>query len=124
MNQFEELYRIWNQWLYLYEEEIGINDILERKGFRCIAIYGMGDGAIHLINSLQKTKVNVRYVIDENEEEYSIPVSIIGVKNVSNEVDVVVDTRPCSSDEDRYSMEDVLGCKVISLADIIFDMLE
>ena len=90
----EEFYHIFDQWLTLMEDGIGIDSILERRGYHKVAIWGMGTMAIHFLKALEHGSVSVEYAVDKLPAEYYANVKIISAEEVSAHVDVIVYTNP------------------------------
>jgi hypothetical protein len=120
----EEFYHIFDQWLTLMEDGIGIDTILERKGYYKIAVWGMGTMAIHFLKALEHSKVSVEYAVDKSATEYYVNVKVISKDKVYDHVDAIVYTNPNENLEEIQDVADRLNCDVVSLADVIFDNMK
>ncbi len=120
----EEFYHIFDQWLTLMEDGIGIDSILERRGYHKVAIWGMGTMAIHFLKALEHGSVSVEYAVDKLPAEYYANVKIISAEEVSAHVDVIVYTNPDADLKEIQTAADRLNCDVVSLADVIFDNMK
>lgn len=124
LKMIEEFYHILDQWLTLDEEGISIESILEKKGYRRVAVYGMGTMAIHFIKALENSSVSVEYAIDKSFAEYYANVKIVAEDDVLGQIDVIVCTNPNENVEAVQKIADRLNCDVVSLADVIFDNMK
>ncbi len=122
MNRFEELYRILNEWMYLHERGKKVSDILLDKGLENIALYGMGDCAIHLIKELEGSKSRIKCLIVDDKSEYDVPIPVVKLGDRIDEVDCIICTVPVIDDESKKLLSEKYCCKVIILADVIFEM--
>lgn len=121
LKMFEEFYHIFDQWITLYENGVGIDSIFKKNGFQKVAIYGMGTMAMHLIKALENSNVQVVCAIDKYKAVFYPDVQVVTLEDVKDIPDVVIYTNP---NEDLSVIEKIskrLGCSVFSLADIIFD---
>lgn len=123
MNRFEELYRILNEWMYLHEEGKKLSDILLDKGVNSIAIYGIGDCAIHLIKECMGTDLRIECLIVDDKSEYDISLPIVKKGEEIRNVDCIVSTVPMMDVEAKKLLSEMYCCKVVTLADAVFEMI-
>lgn len=123
LRMFEEFYHIFDQWITLYENGIGIDSIFRKHGLHKVAIYGMGTMAIHMIRELENTDVCVVCIIDKNRADYFPNIHTQTLDEVTIIPDVVIYTNPNETMEMINCLSEKLQCKVMSLSDIIFDNL-
>lgn len=123
VDKIKTFYHIMDQWLTLYEERRTIGDILIANGYLTIAIYGMGTMGVHLIESLKKSKVKIKYVIDSSVAVYCNGVTTKTLEDCMDVVDAVIYTNPNEKVEVIKEINEKFSCKVISLEDVVFDNL-
>lgn len=120
----EEFYHIFDQWLTLIEDGVGIDSILERRGYYKVAVWGMGTMAMHFFKALEHSKVSVEYAVDKSAKEYYTNVKVISEDEICRHVDAIVYTNPDENLEKIQVVADKLNCDVVSLADVIFDNMK
>lgn len=81
LNMFEEFFHILDQWMTLHEDGINLSMILEEKGYREIAVYGMGNMATHIVQELKDSPVNVLYIIENTSDSYYVDAEIKSLEN-------------------------------------------
>lgn len=119
----EEFYHIFDQWLTLYEERVGVDSILIGYKYYNVAIYGMGTMAMHLIAALKESQVSIKYIIDKNSADFYTDVKVVSLEEVKEPVDVIICTCIDENYETIKQLSERLNCSVVSLADIVFENL-
>ena len=123
INKNQTLFQIASFWLFEIYNGKSISSYFEEKKIRSVAIYGVGILGRILILALQKTDVQIIYLIDRREftEINNIPVIKTNDSRI-NEVDAIIVT-PIYEFENikTISLKDI-KCKIISLEDIIYAM--
>lgn len=123
INKNQTLFQIASFWLFELYNGKSISSYFEEKKIRSVAIYGVGILGRILILALQKTDVQIIYLIDRREftEINNIPVIKTNDSRI-NEVDAIIVT-PIYEFENikTISLKDI-KCKIISLEDIIYAM--
>lgn len=117
----EEFYHIFDQWLTLYEEGVGVDSILIGYKYYNVAIYGMGTMAMHLIAALKESQVSIKYIIDKNSADFYTDVKVVSLEEVKEPVDVIICTCIDENYETIKQLSERLNCSVVSLADIVFE---
>ena len=119
-----ELYKVLNQWMTLYEQGRGIDEILLENQIHAVAIYGYGNMAIHLYNALISSEITVCGIIDKRaseNHEFVIKIPVVDEIIPSWEIDAIIVTEPLASDVLLREIEDRNGIRVIRLSDVVFD---
>lgn len=75
--RFEAFFRILNQWMFLRENGVSLEEYFHMRNIKKIAIYDMGNMAGHLIAELKNSDVDICYIYDKSgrEYDYGIPVA-------------------------------------------------
>ena len=122
---FEEFFHIFDQWMTLHEDGISLDMILKRKGYKRVAIYGMGSMAMHVIQELRDSSVEVLYVIERIKESYytEIEVKTLGDTDLQ-EVDMIICTLELKDKEIRKELYERTNAKICSLSEVVFDNIE
>ena len=107
------------QWIHNLQVGKSISNYLTEKGFREIAIYGMGDLGKALLNELNKSGIIVSYVIDKNAGEIFLEIPVITPDSEFESVDAVIVTPFLQFEPIKEMLRRKINCPILSIADII-----
>lgn len=117
------LFRIVNQWLSAKQDNKNIADYLLNKGYKNIAIYGLGYIGRTLLKELKGTEILVNYVIDNSiETAEDDSVSVYNMNDSLEVVDAVIVTAVTWFDEIKEQLSKKIDCDVISFEQIVYEM--
>ena len=125
IDKFKSYYHMVNQWLAIKQNGKRLTDYLETKGYKTIAIYGLGEMGRSLINELEKSKIEIAYGLDKviGNSFDSIKTYLLDeIEDIKEDVDVVIVTAIFAFDEIYNNIVDNFNCPIISLEDIIYDV--
>lgn len=114
--------QIYSEWMEKKFENKEISDYLVNKGFRTIAIYGLGPMGRRLLEDLDNKEVEVKYVIDKNMIEMEHQISIKTLDGELDPVDAVIVTAVYEFDGIKEQLEDRVSYPIFSLEQIVFEM--
>lgn len=111
-------YQLFDQWLLNYERGIKVEDYFLTNGYKCIAIYGMKEFGLHLLNELKDSKVTVEYAIDKNLS--IIPAGVVGYGPGDElpKVDAIVVTASYYFSEIKEQLKNN-DCDIVSIDDVV-----
>lgn len=104
-SDYQVFYTILLQWIRLQQEGHSLTEYFNKKNYKTVAIYDMNELGVALLNELQDTGIEVKYIIENDMQsgnagykvvtEYDdfIPVDVIVVTTVHDYVDVVTRLR-------------------------------
>lgn len=120
VNKFRQYYFLLNKWIQLKQKRINFEEYFIKRGYRTIAIYGMGEIGTHLLEELKGTDINIKCVIDKENISLNIPI----IKNVTNHlnVDAIVVTPIFAFDSIKNEIEKLTNISVISIEEIVFGL--
>lgn len=131
MNKAEELlyssnknflqFQMMNQWVKLKQKKNSFSSYFEDRGYRQIAIYGMGVIGQTLLDELQGSNVDVIYGIDRNANKAYSQVMVLPLNAEFPTVDAVVVTVIESFEEILQGLKEKFHCPIISLMDVVYD---
>lgn len=123
INKFKQYYNLYGYWIELKNKNIHLETYFKERGFKSIAIYGMGDVGMQFAMELENSSIQVKYVLDENV--YSDRV-IFDVKNIEDanlpEVDAVVVTPVFAYDKIQQQIKSKFHCPIISIEDVVYSL--
>lgn len=116
-----EMLRLLNHWLAKKQRGQSIQDFFMEREISTIAIYGMGILGERLYEELRNSSVSVLYGIDRNARSCMEEITVLEPDGDLDEVDAVIVTVAGSFDEIRKVLAKKLSCKIIDLADVIYN---
>ena len=82
----------------------------------------MGELGTRLYEELKDSNIVIKYVADKSSSINMPDVNIIDVKDMTDDVDVIVVTPIFAMDDIRIMLEKRLNCPIISLEDIVYEI--
>ena len=129
--QLQRFEKLVNRKLYKYNlymnlsekwEQLGetkIVDYLKFRGYKSIAIYGIGIFGQRLLKELSGTDIAVLYCIDKRKDNKKVQCPIYSVEEKWPDADVIIVTPVFSYNEIKKILVTKCDCDVISLEDVI-----
>lgn len=122
VDKYKSYYNVLNQWLILKEEGKSIENYFINKGYKKIAIYGMGEMGNRLFEELENSSIEVAYGIDKNAFSSYSELQVVSIDDNLELVDAIIVTAIF----DFYRIEELLGkkieCPVVSLEEVVFEV--
>lgn len=110
---------ILEEWIAMYRHGRRVADVLDERGIREIAIYGMGILGSHLYQELKTSGMSVKYIIDRRPLKgvYNAEICSPGVE--LENVDVVIVTPVYQFEEIERNIRQVNDVLVVSLRELL-----
>jgi len=119
--KFKNYYYLANHWLDLKQNNISIAGYFEDNNINTIAIYGMGEMGKRLIKELKDSNIDVKYVVDKNENlVIDDDIKIVAKESIFQQVDALIVTATFAFNEIKKELEEKVSFPVISLEDVIY----
>lgn len=122
LRKMGEFYNILIQWLSIRQEGKTLVSYFTQNEYGKIAIYGMKELGERLYDELKDSEVEVKYIIDKNADALYADVDVVTPYDPLEEVDAIVVTAIHYFDEIEMMLEEKVGCPIISLEDIVYDI--
>lgn len=119
--KYQRMFCMMSRWMMLKQKGKNLEDWFIRKGFRSIAIYGMGDAGECLVNELKNGLVHISYGIDRNSGIRCSLKEVVSPDGILKKVDAIIITAISYSREIKTQLSPQIDCPLISLEDIIYD---
>lgn len=116
--------RLFDNWLLLKERGDSFEQFFKERNIKEIAIYGYGNIGRHLAAQLSNSDICIKYIIDKRKGNVitdSIPCYQLSDNMPS--VDAIVVTPICEYSEIRNTLKRVASVEIISMEDIIYELL-
>ena len=126
--RYQYAYLTVQQYLSIKCQKKSIETFFVERGYRNIAIYGMGELGKCVLNDLKDTSVHISYVIDQAYKNYPGGVDgvpVIGKKMVcqQEEIDIVVVTVLYEFNKIVDDLLDEIELeKIVNLSDIVYSL--
>ena len=121
--KFKAYYDMLRKWIEVEQEGKSIEELLLKKGYTNIAIYGMGDVGNLLFADLKNTSINVLYGIDKNIIGNSLELEIVKPQENLKKVDAIIVSAVFAYDEIADMLRPLVDCPVIAMDDLIYEIV-
>lgn len=122
-DKYRTLFLMMNQWVKVKQESKNLAAYFEKNNYKKIAVYGMSYAGETLIDELKNTGVTVVYGIDKKAGSIYADVDIVSIEEILADVDAVVVTAITYFDEIKETLLAKVGCPIISLEDIVYEVV-
>lgn len=119
LNKFMNYFRIFDNWMMLKEDGISVEKYFLDKGYKDIAVYGMGVMGGHLFEDLKNSSIHIAYGIDKKIEIHYSNLAILKEPDQSRHIDAIVVTATFQYKEIKNELEKIVDCPVISLEEVV-----
>lgn len=113
-------YNTLKRWFALKQQNKTVCTYFEKNGYSQIAIYGMSDLGMFLLEELAGSSIRTEYAIDRRAEKLAIGLPILTAEDLLPEVDVIVVTAVYFFKEIDELLRNKVTCPVISLEDVLY----
>lgn len=119
-NKIHRYYKLLNEWMYLRGGKKCLLDYLIKHKYFTIAIYGMGDFGRHLLQEVEASSVEVKYVIDRRKVECSA--IVLTIEDKWPQVDAIIVTPFLEFESILELIEGKINCAVLSIEEMISEI--
>lgn len=116
--------KVYDEWLRIRQDGRSLVQYFEKKGYKDIAIYGMGYLGESLVRELKNSDIKVQYGIDKNAENIYSSVNVVNLSVDLPRVDVIVVTTVFFFGEIYEELVNIMDCPIVSLEDAVYEMQE
>lgn len=121
-NNHLALFQLMERWVKVKQHGKSMAEILEKKGYYNIAVYGMSYVGKRLIKELKGSNINVNYGIDRRIDLCCEDVEIVSAASDLKKVDAIVVTAVYYFDDIEITLSKKVGCPIISIEELLYDM--
>lgn len=124
VDKFRSYYELYNQWIKKITAGYKLENYFLEHNYKTIAIYGMGEIANRLIETLKNTAVDISYGIDRNTIQAFAEITILGLdeKDKFNGIDAVIVTPIFAFDKIKAVLQNKVECPIVSIEDVIYGL--
>lgn len=120
INKFRAYYEMLNEWLLLKLNDEKIETYFLNKGYKKIAIYGMGEIGNRLLEDLNGSDIKVVYGIDKDVSGVISKIEVFQPDEDFPEADVIVVSAVFDYNEIKKDLSSKCNIHIISLEDVIY----
>lgn len=124
MKDSDRKWRVFEKWLLLEEQNIGVSEWFEKRQIQQISIYGYGYLGKHLLHELILSGRKINYIFDRNEKVNNKNVPVFHTLKNLPEVEIIVVTAVSSFEEIQCDLQQHTSAEIISLETILDDLCE
>lgn len=114
---------LFNDWVYLNNKETSIGKWLSNKGYKNVAIYGMGQVGHRLKEDLENSGIKVPYGIDRDTGLYLEDFMIYSPNDELPDAEHIIVTALQSFDEVKALLQTKTNCNIEFIRDIVDDIV-
>ncbi len=121
-NKHLEMFLMMNQWVKIIQKGKKIENYFKIRGYRRIAVYGLGYVGETLIEALKGTEIEVSYGIDKKIHKDILNINVLSVEDSLKEIDAVVVTAITFYEDIKFELCSKIDCPILSLEDILYEI--
>lgn len=126
LEKYKEFYQLFNAWLILKNQNIGLYKYFYDNNYASIGIYGFKELGKRLLEELNSNKIEIKFIMDKNvrinDDNIKIP-QLISPQDKIPEVDVIVVTAIHYIDEIKNELMKKTTADIISLEDVVYSLM-
>lgn len=123
-DKYFALFLILEQWLSNKQNHREVEDYLEWKGCRCIAIYGMSVLGNLLYQDLKDSAIQIKYAIDRNSNDMYFDIPVVRPSDSYREVDVIIVTAVADYDKIQRYIKKKSRIPILSIEDVVYGVAD
>ncbi len=123
IDKFKRYYNLLLQWVSKKQDSKDFSEYFIDKGYKKIAIYGMGEIGFRLYEELKNSDIEIKYAVDKSSNLIDVPFEVLDPEElIDDEIDVLVITAAFAFEELQEELSDKISCPIISIEDIVYDL--
>lgn len=116
-----EQYLLLNQWLKLRQSGKSICSYLSEKGYKKVAVYGMGINGKRVVQELKGSGIDTLYGIDKKADSIVSEINVLAADADFPETDAIIVSEPIYIEEIMKLLKTKVHCPVVSLEEAIYE---
>lgn len=117
----EMQYNLLNQWMTLNEAGITLENLLQIRGYREIAVYGMANIGKHVYHALKNSSIKIRYGMDRSLSGQYETIVVKKADEIVEPVDALIVTAIADYESIKKNLEEKLKFPIVSLEEIFYE---
>lgn len=120
-SKYRHMFQFMNYWMAIRQKGISIGRYVQEKGYKNIAVYGVGSIGLRLLEELRGYGIDVRYAVDRNATELCSDIRIITAEEKLEEAEVMIVTAINDFNEIKEQLCKKICFPIVSLEDIVYE---
>lgn len=121
--KFRKMFMVVNDWLQLKEEGFYLDEYLNQKGIKKIAIYGAGYVGKRLKGELQGSLVEVKFFIDRNADFITEKIPSYTLANAPQSVDAIIITMVQGYEKVVEQLQKKYHVRIVTIRELISELV-
>lgn len=121
--KMNEFYDLLIRWMEVHRKGDNLTSFFVSKGYKTIAIYGMRELGLLLLQELKNSDAEVKYCIDKDADNIHIEIPVYKPEDDLEDVDAIVVTAIHYYNDIEPMLRDKLESDIYSLDDVIYELL-
>lgn len=119
--KLKEIIRCFDMWLSARDNNCFIGSYLQKLNVKAVGIYGYGRLGKHLLNELEDSSVEVRWIMDQRDISGQIDYCCLGSNDekIPLDIDMIINTAIGSSGEIEKKFLNMGFHRVVSLMEVL-----
>ena len=118
-----QINRCYDVWLNCIEQGKSVAEYFHKNNIRTVAVYGMGKLGQHLVTQLEKTDIQILYIIDRRGQKLSNEYEVKSIDDELSPVDAVILTVMGGVQDIFIELSSRIDSKLISLFEILYEIM-
>lgn len=123
LKKFESFYRLLNTWVEMKQEGKNLAEYFEYNNINTIAIYGMKELGERLVKELENSRIEIKYVIDQNADQIETDFKKVKPDDELEPVDAIVVTAIYFYQDIEEKLSKKVDYEIISLEDAVYGII-
>lgn len=120
-SKYRRMFQFMNYWMTIRQKGISLGKYFQKKGYKDIAIYGIGSIGLRLLEELKEYNIEIRYAVDRNAAELCLDMRIITSEETLEEVGAMIVTAISDFNEIKEQLRKKVSFPIVSLEDIVYE---
>lgn len=120
--KFRKMFMVVNDWLQLKEDGYYLDEYLNQKGIKKIAIYGAGYVGKRLKGELEGSLVEVKFFIDRNADFINEKIPVYTLENAPQGIDIIIISMVHGYEKVIEQLKDKYDIKIITIRELISEI--
>lgn len=120
-SKYRRMFQFMNYWMTIRQKGISLGKYFQKKGYKDIAIYGIGSIGLRLLEELKEYDIEIRYAVDRNAAELCLDMRIITSEETLEEVGAMIVTAISDFNEIKEQLCKKVSFPIVSLEDIVYE---
>lgn len=120
-SKYMKIANCFERWMLLREENKALTDYLAQYSIKTVAVYGMGMLGRHLLIELEKSSLEIKYIVDRRSDLNNPKYKVVGSYDDFEEVDAFIVTAIGELEDIYNNIKKKTRARIFSLEEIVYE---